>query len=137
MFAVAPIKVAHLLNSFEAGAIFGDQIHMSEYRVADRWGEAVRRLCDIAPLILLDSREVTLPVLQEIQYILESGKRCRTVFITEDNGAMPALHSFEDGFVFTLTPKAAIASFSGLGWKILFRGKNALDELVGGGILLQ
>ncbi len=137
MFAIAPLKVTHLLNSFEAGVMLGDQAHMSEYRVTTKWQEVVRSLCDIAPLIILDSRHITAPVLQEAQYILNSDQRRRTVFIAEDNGTVPLLNGLYDGGLLTLTPQAAIASCNGLGWKTLTRGRKALDEVIGDGTLLR
>lgn len=140
MFAIAPMKVTHLLNTFEAGAILGDLIHMSEYRVTKGWQEAVRTLCNIAPLIILDSRVITPHVLKEVQLILNSENKFRTIFITEDDGSSPILtylDSLHNGYFFTLPPEAAVASLKGVGWRVLIRGKEAIDELIETGFILR
>ena len=143
MFAIAPMKVTHLLNSFEAGAILGDQVHMSEYRVTKRWQEAVRSLCNIAPLIVLDSRIITPYVLEEVRLILNSENRLKTIFLTEEDGSSQIFTLMargvlnNDGFLFTLSPKAAAASLNGVGWRSLIRGKNAINELIETGFLLR
>lgn len=140
MFAIAPMKVTHLLNTFESGAILGDQVHMSEYRVTKGWQKAVRTLCNIVPLIILDARIITPHVLEEVQLILNSENKLRTIFITEEDGSSPAfsyLEALYDGFIFTLPPKAAIATLKGIGWRSLIRGKKAIDELIEAGFNLN
>lgn len=140
MSAIAPMKVTHLLNSFEAGAILGDQVHQSEYRVTKGWQEAVRSLCNIAPLIILDSRIITPYVLEEVQHILNSDNKHRTIFLSEKDGSSPILKFLDDshnGFVFTLTPEAAVASLNGVGWRSLIRGRKAINEMIETGFLLR
>ncbi|HEX7181498.1 MAG TPA: hypothetical protein VF756_06615 [Thermoanaerobaculia bacterium] len=89
--AVAPLKVVHMLQSFEAGAILGDEIHESEYRVRANWQQAVRALSTIAPLIIVDGRVPSASVRQEIRHIIDSGLHDRTFFIADEHGALPAL----------------------------------------------
>ena len=140
MFAIAPMKVTHLLNTFKSDPMLGDQVHMSEYRVTKEWQEAIRRLCGIAPLIILDLRIFTSFVLEEVHLILSCDQRHRTIFLTEDDGQAPILDSletFQDGFFLTLTPKAAIESLHGIGWRSLSRGMEAINDVIGAKTLLQ
>ena len=138
MFAIAPMKVTHLLNTFESGAILGDQIHMSEYRVNQGWQMAVRNLSNIAPLIILDARIITPNVRKEVQFVINSENRLKTIFITEEDGSSPAfsyLESLNDGCIFTLPPKAAIESLQGIGWRSIIHGKKAINELIESGLI--
>ena len=133
MFAIPPIKVVHLLNTFKAGGILREQIDHGGYRVTKGWHKAVHRLCDIAPLIILDLRIVTPFVEEEVQHIFDSGHKHKAVFLTEEDGTLPiprSLNFLHNGFIFTLTPEAAIATLKGVGWRVLIRGREALNEMI-------
>jgi hypothetical protein len=127
-FSIAPLKIVHLLDTFQAGAILGDQLHQSEFRVGANWQKAVRTFSEITPLIIVDGRVVTEPILQEITHILNSGLHNRTFFVADETGGVPALSCLtlpREAKLQIATSQQLLSGLKGLGWKVLsFSGRN-------------
>lgn len=120
--AVSPLKFVHLLNRFEAGAILGENIYHSDYRVEKNWQKAVRTLSAITPLIILDARKLTLPITQEIEHIIEAGLEHRTIFIYGKYDAMSdiIMASITQNVIkHTATPEQLTKALQGIGWELL------------------
>jgi hypothetical protein len=121
--SVAPLKIVHLLNSFEAGPAVGESIHRSEYRVADNWQRAVRTLSAISPVIIVDIRELTPNVYTEIIHLVETGLHYR-VFLVADGARAPKqvsrlCHRMAVR-ICIVTPQLLQLALSGIGWTVLF-----------------
>ena len=130
-FAIAPLKLTHLLESFysEAPLAEREQIHESEYRVSGNWQKTVMDLCDIVPLIIIDARFVTGPVVTEINHILDSGHERRTFFVADQYGNAPALSHVsrsQRGKLHISTAAELIFSLRRVGFKTLVSGPGAL-----------
>lgn len=134
-FAIAPLKIVHMLETFQAGAVPGDQINQSGYRVSGNWQQAVRSLAEITPLIIVDCRVVTESVIQETDYILKSGLHDRTFFVADDIGRVPTLSYLnlpQNTKLNILTSQQLINTLQRIGWKFLLSNKKNLVQHVNG-----
>jgi len=123
-FTIAPLKIVHLLDSFQAGAVVGDALHQSEYRVATDGQRAVRTLSKISPVIIVDIRELTLNVYLEVVHLAEARLHNR-VFLIAERAQAPAeisrlCHQFGVR-ICVVTPELLEAALSQIGWTVLFR----------------
>lgn len=131
--AIAPLKIVNLIDTIQAGVIPGDQIHQSDYRVSGNWQKAVKTLSRITPIIIVDGRITTQPLIQEITYIINSGLYKRTFFIGDETGKVPALSCLNlprDIFPQIVTSQKLIKALKGIGFKFLLFQSNALVQLV-------
>jgi hypothetical protein len=122
--SVAPLKMVHLLDSFQAGAIVGDALHQSEYRVSSNWQRAVRTLSRISPVIIVDVRELTPNVYREIVRLVETGLHSRVFLIAEKAQAPTDVARLCHQFgvrICVVTPELLEAALGRVGWTVLFR----------------
>ena len=116
--------MVHLLDSFQAGAVVGDSLRHSKYRVASDWQRAVRTLSNISPVIIVDMRELTLNVYREIVHLVEAGLHSQ-VFLIAERAQAPAevsrlCHKFGVR-ICIVTPELLGLALTRIGWTILFR----------------
>ncbi|MGD0789177.1 MAG: hypothetical protein ABR898_14435 [Terracidiphilus sp.] len=120
---VPPLKLVHLLNSFEAGVFVGDSIHYSEFRVSNNWQQAVRTFSVVSPAIIVDIRELTSNVYQEIVHLAEAGLHNR-VFLVADGARAPEeisrLCQMLGIRICIVSPQLLRNGLSRIGWTVLF-----------------
>lgn len=73
--------------------------HLYVYRTADptRWTESVRILMDICPVIVMDTRHITEPVLTEADMIFGNDLYHKALFVVHDDRSSPVLDTFFAG----------------------------------------
>ena len=63
------------------------------------WEKPVLDMINQVPLVFLDTRTVTRPLLQELQWVIQPGILYKTVFITDDEGGSPLLECWRPDWV--------------------------------------
>lgn len=132
MLAVAPLKTVQLLDPSKAGFGADSTIHRTGYRVRRDWQAAVRKLCAITPLIIVDARVPSDGLSEEISHLVDSGLHHRSLFISNDDGDLPALRfvRLPPAIVLvTARPQELVSTLRGLAWRCLWLGKISATEI--------
>ena len=122
-FATAPLKLVHMIESIDAGAVIHEAIGEYDYRVRDDWQNAVRMVSEIAPIILLDLRVLSKSVIDEILHISSSRMQKKTFYIVEERIIIPELRAvltFPGVWSHLLTPQQMVNVLGGIGCGFLF-----------------
>lgn len=131
--ACAPLKLVHLLHSIQAGPTEVDILQPAEYRVAQGWHQAVRKLAAYAPIIILDLRAMTRPVELEFVHIVRSDLYKKTIFLMTDQQTLPILlrHSVPEGISrFIADPSVLPEATRGLAVEWMKNGGTTLIQLL-------
>jgi hypothetical protein len=132
-FAVPPLKMVHLLDSFSAGSVLGESLHPSEYRVASDWQRAVRSLAAISPVIIVDVRNLTPNVHREVIHLVEAGMHNKA-FLVAESAQAPAevsrLCAQSGARICVVTPHLLRLALGGVGWTVLFRSPGGVYRLL-------
>jgi hypothetical protein len=91
------------LDSFRAGTYINIVSFLEETELAPvanlrtrhgRWEAPVLNMIHQVPLVFIDTRTITIPLLKELQWLLQFGYCYKTIFIIDDNGNSPLLESW-------------------------------------------
>ena len=87
MWGIAPLKLTHMLNDFEFGAVHGEPLHQFSYRAlpSASWEAIVHQFMESVPIVVIDTRTTTPSVLRETRILLSSSLRSKTIFIVESS----------------------------------------------------
>lgn len=121
-FTVAPLKIVHLLDSFQAGPIVGDSLHHSEYRVSSDWQRAVRILSGISPVIIVDIRDLTPNVYREVAHLVKARLHSKTFLIAESAQAPAEVSRLCNQYgvrICVVTPQLLKLALNRIGWTVL------------------
>jgi hypothetical protein len=132
---VAPLKLINFLESFHSEAPLAERenIRPSSYRVSGNWEKTVMDFCEFVPLIIVDTRVMTAPVIAEINHILNSGLEQRTFFVAGQHGVEPALlyiGMLLKRKIQISTPSELVFALRRIGFKTLVSGQQNLPQSV-------
>jgi len=128
MCAALPLKLVHMLNDFNFGAIHGGPLNYFRYRalpIAD-WKAVISDLMLMAPIIVMDIRIVTKPVLDEVNMILSLGLCDKTIFVINQNGSSQVLDLIRNTTdqsvlpINTIRSDQVISSLRSMKYRLLF-----------------
>jgi hypothetical protein len=93
--AVSPLSVVTLLDMRYSESHTSGEARQSfnNYRAVDEatWEDVVYELADLSPIIVLDTRTVTSPMLMEARRVLDPNLAYKTFFLIGENGERPVL----------------------------------------------
>jgi hypothetical protein len=93
--AIKPLRIANLLDRDTAIKTDSGNLEISllgdEYRTLDDnlWIDSVKRLIDLTPIIFLDARSQSIPLIEEASLILNSPHAGKTIFISHTEKERP------------------------------------------------
>jgi hypothetical protein len=92
--ALSPLRCVALLNPkrmhFMQRNALGDNLRTKNPHI---WKSIIYRLIEMTPIIILDTRGESAPVMQEAFIMLAPERARKAVFITDENGRAPALEA--------------------------------------------
>jgi hypothetical protein len=87
-----PFRVVSLLDGKRLGsAIFLHKIDNLRTMRDSSWRNAVHRLAQISPIVIVDARMKTPAVIEEIEHMLHEDKVPKAAFVVNDDGSAPGL----------------------------------------------
>jgi len=130
---VAPLKMVHLLDTFDAGALVATSLNHSDYRVVNDWQRTVRKLSNISPVIIVDIRKLTPNVCRELAHLAEAKLHNKTFLVAESAQAPAEVSRLcnQSGVRFyVVTPQLLELALNRIGWIVLLQPVNNLSSFL-------
>lgn len=128
-----PFKVVHLIRSLDMGLPLStrETLYAAEYRVRKNWQLAVRTIAGFVPLIVVDTRDPSDPITEELWHIFASGLQDKTFIIIDNDqssaGMSDASLSLELAR-YTVSVSDFSRVFYGFGLSFIFTRSRSLTQ---------